>query len=59
MQEHTYRCAAEVKKMMEDVQIEAHNLEIVESEAAEVLKVLLFQVNYYILILFYERDFKV
>ncbi|KAK2664231.1 hypothetical protein Ddye_002805 [Dipteronia dyeriana] len=38
MQEHTYRCAAEVKKMMEDVQIEAHDLDIVESEAAEVLK---------------------
>ncbi|TXG53887.1 hypothetical protein EZV62_019143 [Acer yangbiense] len=38
MQEHTYRCAAEVKKMMEDVQIEAHNLDIVESEVAEVLK---------------------
>ncbi|TXG65282.1 hypothetical protein EZV62_006557 [Acer yangbiense] len=39
MQEHTYRCAAEVKKMMEDVQIEAHNLDMVEREAAEVLKV--------------------
>ncbi|TXG65285.1 hypothetical protein EZV62_006560 [Acer yangbiense] len=39
MQEHTYRCAAEVKKMMEDVQIEAHNLDMVEIEAAEVLKV--------------------
>ncbi|KAK4843728.1 hypothetical protein QYF36_011898 [Acer negundo] len=39
MQEHTYRCAAEVTKMMEDVQIEVHNLDMVEREAAEVLKV--------------------
>ena len=44
-QEHTYRCAAEVKKMMEDVQIEAHNLDMVEREAAKVLKVLLFPDN--------------
>ncbi|KAI9176422.1 hypothetical protein LWI28_002577 [Acer negundo] len=39
MQEQTNRYAAEVKKMMEDVQIEAHDLDIMESEAAEVLKV--------------------
>ncbi|KAK1575887.1 hypothetical protein Q3G72_009209 [Acer saccharum] len=38
MREHTYRCAAEVKKMMEDVEIDAHQLGMVESEAAEALK---------------------
>ena len=38
-QEYTYSCAAEAKKMVEEVQMEAHNLDIVEREAAEVLKV--------------------
>ncbi|GLT41941.1 hypothetical protein SLA2020_159670 [Shorea laevis] len=38
MQDYTYKCAAEARKMVEDVQIEAHNLDIVEREAAEVLK---------------------
>ncbi|KAM4098165.1 hypothetical protein ACJW30_07G056200 [Castanea mollissima] len=37
-QEYTYSCAAEAKKMVEEVQMEAHNLDIVEREAAEVLK---------------------
>ncbi|KAE8009114.1 hypothetical protein FH972_005568 [Carpinus fangiana] len=38
IQDYTHRCAAEAKKMMEEVQEEAHNLDIVEREAAEVLK---------------------
>ena len=38
--DYTSRCAAEAKKMLEDVQLEAHNLDIVEREAAEVLKVM-------------------
>ncbi|KAJ0075906.1 hypothetical protein Patl1_34257 [Pistacia atlantica] len=38
-QEHAYRCAAESRKMVEDVQTEAQNLDMVEKEAAEVLKV--------------------
>ncbi|KAL5854806.1 hypothetical protein ACOSQ4_004608 [Xanthoceras sorbifolium] len=37
-QEHTYRCTSEAKKMVEDVKKEAHNLDMVEREAAEVLK---------------------
>lgn len=42
IQDYTYRCAAEANKMMEEVQGEALNLDIVEREAAEVLKVLPF-----------------
>ncbi|KAM7251079.1 hypothetical protein ACFE04_022962 [Oxalis oulophora] len=38
IQDYTLRCAAEVKKMEEDVQNEAQNLEIVEKQASEVLK---------------------
>ncbi|KAL5787524.1 hypothetical protein ACOSP7_004473 [Xanthoceras sorbifolium] len=37
-QEHSYRCASEAKKMVDDVQKEALNLDMVEREAAEVLK---------------------
>ncbi|GAV67378.1 Ndc80_HEC domain-containing protein [Cephalotus follicularis] len=37
-QDYTDRCAAEARKMMEDVQMEAHNLDIMEREAAELLK---------------------
>lgn len=40
IRDYTYTCAAESKKMVEEVQMEAHNLDIVEGEAAEVLKVL-------------------
>ncbi|XP_044479095.1 kinetochore protein NDC80 homolog [Mangifera indica] len=39
MQEHAYRCAAESRKMADDVKLEAQNLDMVEKEAAEVLKV--------------------
>lgn len=42
IQDYTYRCAAEANKMMEEVQGDALNLDIVEREAAEVLKVLPF-----------------
>lgn len=38
IRDYTYTCAAESKKMVEEVQMEAHNLDIVEGEAAEVLK---------------------
>ncbi|KAG6651963.1 kinetochore protein NDC80 homolog [Carya illinoinensis] len=38
IEDYTYRCAAEAKKMMEEVQSETHNLDVVEREAAEVLK---------------------
>ncbi|XVE94020.1 hypothetical protein REPUB_Repub01dG0244300 [Reevesia pubescens] len=38
MQEYGYRSTAEAKKMLEDVQIEAHKLDITEREAAEILK---------------------
>lgn len=38
-QEYTHRCAAEAKRMKEDVQIEAHNLDLVGREATEVRKV--------------------
>lgn len=37
--DNTYSCAAEAKKLKEDVQLEAHEIEIMEREAAEVLKV--------------------
>lgn len=42
MQEHAYRCAAESRKMADDVKLEAQNLDMVEKEAAEVLKVLVY-----------------
>lgn len=35
----TSRCAAEAKMLVEDVQTEAHNLDVLEREAAEILKV--------------------
>ncbi|KAJ7946657.1 kinetochore protein NDC80-like [Quillaja saponaria] len=38
MEDYTNGSAAEAKKMVEDVQLEAHNLDMVEREAAEVLK---------------------
>ncbi|KAF5743900.1 kinetochore protein ndc80 [Tripterygium wilfordii] len=37
-EEYIYRCAAEAKKMMEDVQNDANNLDAVEREAAEFRK---------------------
>ncbi|KAL9368328.1 hypothetical protein Peur_039527 [Populus x canadensis] len=37
-EDNTARCAAEAKKLIEDVQIEAHNLDVLEREAAEILK---------------------
>ncbi|KAF7803656.1 kinetochore protein NDC80-like protein [Senna tora] len=37
-QDFKYRCEAEAKKLLEDVQLEAHDLEVVEREASEVLK---------------------
>ncbi|KAK7328238.1 hypothetical protein VNO77_22340 [Canavalia gladiata] len=36
--EYTSRCSAEAKKMLEDVQLADHDLDIMEKEAAEVLK---------------------
>ncbi|KAF8019979.1 LOW QUALITY PROTEIN: hypothetical protein BT93_G0616 [Corymbia citriodora subsp. variegata] len=38
MEEYIHRCVLEVQRMVEDVEVEAHNLNIVEREAAEVLK---------------------
>ncbi|TXG66601.1 hypothetical protein EZV62_007876 [Acer yangbiense] len=38
IQEHIYRCGSEVKKMVEDVHIEAHHIDMGEREAAEILK---------------------
>ncbi|XP_041011623.1 kinetochore protein NDC80 homolog [Juglans microcarpa x Juglans regia] len=38
IQDYTYRRAAEAKTMIEEVQREAHDLDVVEREAAEVLK---------------------
>ncbi|KAF9690194.1 hypothetical protein SADUNF_Sadunf01G0170300 [Salix dunnii] len=37
-EDSTSRRAAEAKKLVEDVQIEAHNLDVLEREAAEILK---------------------
>ncbi|KAJ6947672.1 kinetochore protein NDC80 [Populus alba x Populus x berolinensis] len=37
-EDSTSRCAAEAKKLVEDVQIEAHNLDVLEREAAGILK---------------------
>uniref|UniRef100_A0A2P2IXT5 Kinetochore protein NDC80 n=1 Tax=Rhizophora mucronata TaxID=61149 RepID=A0A2P2IXT5_RHIMU len=39
MEEYVNRCDTEGKRMVEDVQIEGHNLEILEREAADVIKV--------------------
>lgn len=39
-QDYTSRCSAEAKTMLEDVQVEAHDLDIMEREAADVLKVI-------------------
>jgi len=41
-QEYTSRCHAEAKKLMEDVQLADHEIDIMEREAAEVLKVIPF-----------------
>lgn len=38
-QEYTSRCSAEAKKMLEDVQLADHDLDIMEREAADVLKI--------------------
>ncbi|CAK7357005.1 unnamed protein product [Dovyalis caffra] len=38
IEDNTSRCAAEAKKLVEDVQIEIHNLDVLEREAAEILK---------------------
>ncbi|TYH31829.1 hypothetical protein ES288_A01G203400v1 [Gossypium darwinii] len=38
MQEYGDRSTAEAKKMVEDIQIEAHKLDVTEREAAEILK---------------------
>ncbi|KAK9286432.1 hypothetical protein L1049_014829 [Liquidambar formosana] len=38
MQDYISRCAVEAKRMVQDVEAEAHNLDIVEREAAEMLK---------------------
>ncbi|KAL2947758.1 hypothetical protein AAZX31_20G089000 [Glycine max] len=36
--EYTSRCSAEAKKMLEDVQLADHEINIMEKEAAEILK---------------------
>ncbi|XVE48708.1 hypothetical protein DITRI_Ditri01bG0023900 [Diplodiscus trichospermus] len=38
MQEYGYRSTAEARKMVEDVQLESHKLDVTEREAAEILK---------------------
>lgn len=38
-QDYTYRCEEEARKMMDEVKKEAHDMNIVEREAAEILKV--------------------
>lgn len=38
-QEVTSRCAIEARKLVKDVEAETHNLDIVEREAMELLKV--------------------
>lgn len=54
--DYTYRCAIEARQMMDDVQVEAHNLDSLERDAEEILKVLLliswtikFKVSIYLL----------
>lgn len=37
-QNYTSRCAMEAKKLVEDVEIETHNVDIVEREVADVLE---------------------
>ncbi|KAL6998499.1 hypothetical protein U1Q18_008628 [Sarracenia purpurea var. burkii] len=37
-QEYTFRCVAEAKKMAEEVEADGHKLDIIEREAAELLK---------------------
>ena len=39
-QDYTTRCSAEAKQMLEDVQVAGHDLDIMEGEAAKVLKVI-------------------
>lgn len=39
--DYTESCAADAKKMVEDFEMEAHNLKILEREAADILKVAL------------------
>ena len=53
MRDYILRCSTESKKMVEDVQQEAHNLDLVEGEAEESLKVLMLYHNYslYLLLL--------
>ncbi|KAJ9705517.1 hypothetical protein PVL29_003522 [Vitis rotundifolia] len=38
-QNYTSRCAAKAKKLVEDVEIETHNVDIVEREVADVLEI--------------------
>lgn len=38
-QEYPSRCEVDAKKMREDIETEARNLDIVDREAAEILKV--------------------
>ena len=38
-QNYTSRCATEAKKLAEDVEIETHNVDIVEREVADVQEV--------------------
>lgn len=39
MDEYTNRCAVDAKNMLEDVEMESHNLDMVEREAEDILKV--------------------
>jgi len=45
-QEYTSGCSAEAKKMLEDIQLADHEIDIMEREAAEVLKVILFVIYF-------------
>lgn len=56
-QEITKRCAEEAKKMEEDIQTEAHNLDMVEREAVAVLKVWLHQLFVLIAEVFFYKKY--
>ena len=38
-QEYTYRCTADAQKMVQELEMESHNLDLVEREAEDILKV--------------------
>jgi len=56
-QEYTSACYAEANKMLEEVKLKDHEMDIMEKEAAEVLKVISF-LWLYILIIYWIWDAK-